>query len=374
MGNANSVWKISETSFPHSGSDEERLKFCLQYAILAPSTYNTQPWYFSISKNKVFLYADRRYALAVIDPDDREMSMACAAALYNLRLAIRAFGYQETTTLLPDKDNADLYASVKIGKRFDKRDEAEEKKDIELFQMITKRHTNRGAFKDKDVPEDILRKLKTAASYEGAALHICNKEERDLVLKLIAEGDHIQNGDKHFRRELAAWTDKRRKDSRDGLPDLGIGYKQIMNSFAPSVARRFEGSDGQAANDIELDKGSPTIAIIGSAKGGLLQRLHVGQAWMRTLLEAEKHGLSISFLNQPCEVPELRLRLHDELSQHGRAHIILRIGYGDSPEFSDRRALESSIVAHEASSSEKSSKTAAKAGFLGKFKKMLSSI
>src|SRR5690606_35655859 len=86
-------WDVLEKDFPHSGAPAEKIKFCLRYAILAHSTYNNQPWYFVVEHDTVSVYADRRYALPVVDPDDRQLVMSCASALYNLRVAIRYFGY-----------------------------------------------------------------------------------------------------------------------------------------------------------------------------------------------------------------------------------------------------------------------------------------
>lgn len=369
-----SAWQITEKNFPRDGSNAEKLEFCIRYAVLAPSTYNTQPWHFVIDQDKVHLLADRRYAVPVIDPDDREMSMSCAAALFNLRLAIRYFGMSEVTTLLPDKQQPDLHATVQLNVQTGiSLSDDDKHREQELFKAITKRHTNRSAFQDKAVPEDILSELKSAATLEGATLHYCNDEERDLVIRLIAEGDHIQSGDKHFRRELAAWTDPRRLESNDGLPHLKLEYKDIMSSLTPSVARRFEGDEGKPANDQELDSGAPVIAILGTPRGGAMQRLQVGQAWMRVLLEAERNGLGVSFLNQPCEVPELRLMLHDELAQHGRAHIIMRIGYGSKPSFTSRRPLEQSVTysSKRGKSSVSTPSKSQKAGIFGKMKKLI---
>ena len=83
------VWDVSEHDFPRTGTLADKLEFCLRYAILAPSTHNNQPWYFVVDNDTVSLYADRRYALPVVDPDDRQLLMSCASALFNLRLAIR---------------------------------------------------------------------------------------------------------------------------------------------------------------------------------------------------------------------------------------------------------------------------------------------
>ena len=41
-------WEVAEADFPAQGSPAEQLRFLLNYAVLAPSRLNTQPWLFSI--------------------------------------------------------------------------------------------------------------------------------------------------------------------------------------------------------------------------------------------------------------------------------------------------------------------------------------
>ncbi len=333
------VWSVSEKDFPHDGNSSEKLAFCLRYAILAPSTYNTQPWFFKIEDNTARIYADRRHALPVIDPDDRELVLACAAALYNLRIAVRAFGYSETTELLPDENNSDLIGRVKIGEKLKEIDE----NDRLLFKAISKRHLNLGSFSERIVPEKSLEALQSAAKQENAWLHICSEAERKIVLRMVAQADQIQNSNKHFRRELASWVNQRRNISGDGMPYLGLDYSDVMDSLSPSIARRFENDTKKPANDEELFNGSPLIAVLGTKTGVDIERVYAGQAMMRVLLQAECEGLAVSTLNQPVEVPELRLCLHDELEQQGRAHMILRIGYGTKPVLGPRRMLSSCL-------------------------------
>lgn len=340
------AWSISETDFPVSGSPAEKLEFCLNYAILAPSTYNNQPWYFKIENNTVSVYCDRRYALPVADPDDRQMMMSCAAALFNLRLAIRYFGYQENTQLLPNAADENLIARVQMVEGPSGISESEK----DLFKAIVNRHHNRGAYKNTPVPADQLSILKNAAKAEGAWLYICEGDERDIVGHMIAEADNIQRSQKPFRRELAAWANERRFVSGDGFPDYARPFKEIVRSTNPRILRRFEAAPGQVVMDEDITAGSPVLAILGSDKGGDAHRLYAGQAFMRVFLQAEALGLSMSTLNQPCEVPELRLRLHDEIEEfQGRAHYVLRIGYSDpAVNYSPRRPLETFIDRSEA--------------------------
>jgi hypothetical protein len=327
-------WNINEADFPREGSDAEKLAFCVRYAVLAPSTYNSQPWHFVVRGSSVYLYADRRFGLPVIDPEDRELVIACGCTLFNLRLAIRSLGYNETTELLPDPDDGDLLARVKLG---EPREPVQSDRD--LFNLITRRHGNRSAFASREVEDEKLRALKAEAAEEGAWLYIPGGVDRKIVIRLIAEGDHIQLSQKKFRRELAGWVHSRRIISGDGMPQEHLTYDDVMNTMGPFAIRRFAMDDRSAADDRELEESSPVIAVLGSKAGGDLERLYTGQALQRLWLRAEKEGLSISTLNQVCETPDLRIRLHDVIKHPGRAQIILRVGYGGRPHFTDRRPM-----------------------------------
>jgi hypothetical protein len=56
------AWKIFEKEFPSTGSNDDKLKFFINYAILAPSDHNTQSWLFDVYNNIIVMYADRTRA------------------------------------------------------------------------------------------------------------------------------------------------------------------------------------------------------------------------------------------------------------------------------------------------------------------------
>src|SRR5690349_13978120 len=95
----------------------ERLRELVKSAVLAPSSHNSQPWIFHIPLTCAFieLYADRTRALPVVDPTDRELTMSCGAALLNLRIAARHAGFTDLVAPLPDPDDRDLLARLRLG-------------------------------------------------------------------------------------------------------------------------------------------------------------------------------------------------------------------------------------------------------------------
>jgi nitroreductase len=181
-------WYISEDCYPTAGEPEEKLRFMLNYAVLAPSGHNTQPWLFSVHDDEVELHADRTHGLPVVDPEDRELIISFGSAPFCLRVAMRHFGCEGEVEDLPDSGDPDLLARVRLGS-----DRSETEEERMLFQAIPKRRSNRGPFEDRQMPERLLYALQAAAGEEAAWLHLVEEEEtKHAIAELIAEGDRIQ--------------------------------------------------------------------------------------------------------------------------------------------------------------------------------------
>jgi hypothetical protein len=317
-------WQISEGAFPKLGTASEKLRFLLNYAVLAPSVHNTQPWLFRIVSDGVELYADRTRALPVVDPEDRELIMSCGAALFNLRIALRHFGYEAVVQAFPEAGKTDLLARVSFGNA-----KLATPEEHALFQAIVKRRTNRMPFEARPVAEALLFEVQAAATKEGAWLHIVlGDDNRNKAADMIAEGDRIQMSDRHFRRELAAWIHSNRTGSHDGTPGYARGFGDLSSYVGPLVVRTFDVGKGQAAKDRQLATGSPVLAVVGTETDTPADWLATGQAMERVLLRARVDDVWASFLNQTIEVPDLRTRLRDLLGRKGYAQLMLRMGYG----------------------------------------------
>jgi hypothetical protein len=293
-----------------------------------------------VHDDEVELRADRTRGLPVVDPEDRELIISCGAALFCLRVAMRHFGFEGEVEVLPDPDDPDLLARVRLGL-----DRSETEEERMLFQAILRRRSNRGPFEDRQVPGRLLSALQAAAGEEGAWLHLVEDEEsKHAIAELIAEGDRIQLADKRFRRELASWVHPNRTKSRDGMPLYAFGFGELMSLAGPFVIRTFDTGNGQAAKDRQLAEGSPVLAILGTEGDASADWVAVGQALSRVLLRARAEEVWTSFLDQPIEVPELRSRLRDTIGQAGLPQLLLRMGYGSEVRPTPRRPVEEVLV------------------------------
>jgi nitroreductase len=318
---------------------EEHLAWAARSAVLAPSSHNTQPWRFNLHGNRIDVLADRARALAVVDPDDRELTISCGAALFHLRVALEQLGWRPSVEILPDSVNTDVIASVRIVER-----QAPSAEIAALFTAIPQRHTNRQPFAEREVDEALVSELQREAHVEGAWLYWARGLYKESVARLIAEGDRLQMADKSFRRELAAWLHPSHAERGDGMWDTR-NQPEIVQHAAPLILRTFDIGGLRAAYDHELAIGSPVLAVLGTEADNERAWIATGQALARVLLFATARGLSASFLNQPCELPPLRQRLHETIGKSGAPQLVLRLGYADPAPAMPRRKL-SDVIRH----------------------------
>lgn len=294
----------------------EQIKSLLSYAVLAPSSHNTQPWRFEIADGAVSIFADRTRALPANDPDDRELTISCGCALMNLRVAAAHEGIGVAFDITPDSGEDDLLAVVSFNE-----ENSSSEGTSGLFNSIEGRRTYRKCFASRDIPAAILDSLSAIASEEGSWLEVIDSEEdRQKVAELVSEGDSIQWSNPSWRRELAAWMHPRQRG--DGLTVPGI-----VAPIAQVVVRTFDMGNGVGAKDKQLADESPVLAVLGTAGDNVADWLAVGQALEKVLLSAHSQGLQASYLNQPIQVASLRPKLQNLLSQQGFPQILLRLGF-----------------------------------------------
>lgn len=303
--------------FPLDGSPEAKWHCLLSYAVLAPSNRNSQPWRWHINADAIELYADRTRALPYLDPDNRELTMSCGAALLHLRVAIRHFGYEDEVEILPDRDDSDLLAVVRLGKEYSASPD-----DERIFAAIPARRTNRHPFLERELPAALQTELRSAAGEEGASLlWIEELEARMAIIDLIARSDQEQGRDPQFLQETANWIRPNRSPSDDGIPQHAWGGGGLVSHYAKDT--------GVAMGDKDrlLAWSAPVIAVLETADDTPRDWLMGGQALARVLLRAAAEGVQASFFNGPVEVVAMWPQLHHILQHAGVPQMILRLGY-----------------------------------------------
>lgn len=329
------AWDVPTQRAPEALTPNGRLRAAVRWAVLAPSGHNSQPWRFVVRDEALELRADRSRRLPLADPDDRELAIACGAALMNARLALRHLGDEPVVQLLPEPGDRDLLARVTLGAPA-----VDAAADAALFVAIGHRRTNRAAYEPRDIPGDLLVQLVREVAAEGAWLQLLTEQAQRWELgSLVEEADRVQYADPAFRRELASWI-RTNHEAPDGIRAYGLGMSDTRALGHRFAVRLLDIGRSRGARDRSLVEEAPVAVVLGTDGDSPADWLRAGQALQRMLLRARSESVWAAFHNQPVQVRPLRTRLATTIGRQGHPQVVLRLGYGPAPRPEPRRPAE----------------------------------
>jgi nitroreductase len=317
-----------------NGTPGPALLECLRAAVAAPSIHNTQPWRFRLRGEAIEVLADRRRQLVTLDPAGREMLVSVGAAVFNLRLAVRAHGREPRVRLLPDPAEPDLAATVDTSRTATGASAA-----TALAAAIPRRHTNRRPFANRPVPYGTLEELAGTATAEGATLLVADPALRSGILSLTRTAETRLRTNPRYRAELAAWTTPGGVGRRDGVPREALGPRDPHSAIP---LRDFALGHGFPTASVAFEP-EPTLILLFTAGDTRADWLRAGAALQRVLLTATRRGLAATPLSQLLEIPRLRGLLADAVTGQV-VQTILRIGYTTTPALPTPRRPLSEVV------------------------------
>lgn len=288
----------------------------IRLACRAPSVHNTQPWRWRVDGSRIQLRADRERQLAISDPDGRNLTISCGAALHHLAVASAGVGRALVVTRLPDDNDPDLLAVAELGCPM-----PISPADAELLEALRRRVTDRRRFTSWPVPEERLDKLAVDDERWGTrilALH--GEAARDTLERLVNRAMEVQGGDSRYADEQRQWTGR---TSSDGVPTDSLP----PHEHAAERRDRFDRVVGRLAGATSLERSDGVLAIC-TARNDVRAWLDAGEAlsalWLRTTVA----GLSLMPLSQVIEVEETRQALFDQLFfAMARPQLLVRIGW-----------------------------------------------
>ena len=298
------------------------------HAVRAPSVLNSQPWRFVVDGDTLHLYADRSRQLEALDPDGRELTISCGAALFYLRTAAQHAGWTPELAILPSAETPDLLASVTL------RPGPPPPGDDRLFRALSLRSTNRLPFTSDPVPASVLQTMAETAAAYGATLHIFDTEaQRRALASLVSESVLAQSQDGAVVADIQAWLRPTSDPRPDGVKDevQGAWDRHAMMRTPPASV---------AAYKARLVREAPSVLVLTTASDDAKAWLAAGQALAHALVLAADHGLAASYANEPVEVSTVRTRIADRVGDQV-PQILFRMGTPEvEPETARRRASD----------------------------------
>ena len=309
----------------------------LATAARAPSIFNTQPWLFGLTPYTIELYADPSRKLSA-DLTGREMLISCGAALFGLRLAIRALGYQPVVSLLPQPERPSVLASVRLGERSPMTDG-----ERRMISALPHRHTHRGAYVSGPLPRGLLIGLQHDAVAEHAALAIVDRPvDFTHLAAIVARAAGALDADSRSRADVGRWVRSAGSSATDGVPAWAIA------SSSGSQPGRLAQRDFDLGRGIGLPESAgalplATVILLTSAdtKGDWLR---AGQALHRVLAHAAASWVFATLYSQPLESAPTRALIRSRLRLAGAPQLLLQLGLAGTTRPTARRAPADMMV------------------------------
>ena len=324
------AWDVKESDFPTNSSSVEKLTFLLNYAILAPSSHNSQPWMFNVSEGDIRVFADKSRWLKVADADRREQYLSLGCALENLIIAAEHFGYNCNVSYFPGPDDHVATVSLLTTSR--------PTSDSRLFYAITSRQTNRNPYEPQAISEADLETIKSLSSDPDVGIFIT----RDSAIKksfrdLVVQANGIQYSDVNYKSELGHW-----------LGQGVMGPTGIEAKMAQLAVVFLDVGPEQTKKDADLINSTLYLGFISTANNDSISSIKAGRTLERFWLAATALGISLHPMSQALEVQQTKANLTGFLpagSGMMQVQQAFRLGYAKpATEHSTRRPLQEVLI------------------------------
>lgn len=315
-------WLVDFDDFYKQKTLSERLAFLVRFAILAPSSHNSQPWRFAVRENTIELLPEPSRRLLASDSDDRQLFISLGCALENLLVAADYYHFETRVDYLPS-DAPQIAARV----FFEPRASSARDKDHLIFS-IEKRRTNRQPYESM-TPSPLFEKWLGEQSIDGMRLDLIARDPmREHVAKLGLEAGIAIMDDDGFRRELANYVKPNTTDSKIGMPGFAFGMPLPASFLMKYAVRRFNVNRlKRSAERKILSHATPAFVAISGVRDDRGGWLRTGRLFDRIALKAHGLGMAIAPLMAVIAHSPSRLELQKLLQTDLLPQFLFRVGY-----------------------------------------------
>lgn len=314
------TWEIKKEEFPHRGSLIEKIKFVLSYAILAPSTHNSQPWLFKIGEDSVKIYYDKNLKLPEADPKGRDLYISMGCMLENLLIAASYFGiYKGIRIQLRDNFIGEIFF------------QNEERPNIEvgwLIDAIPVRINARGLFENRSLPENISGELARLNGDGRIKIDfVTDKRKINELSSLTAAGLRLAYKKPSFRKEMSRWMHNNLSAKKYGLPGYSLRMPFLLSFIIPTLVKFFDISPLLAMLNYRSMSSVPFVSVLSSDESNPEIWLAIGRLAERQMLYLNSQGIRTSVFVASIEINSLYKKVQEVLDSRLTPQFLFCAGY-----------------------------------------------
>lgn len=317
------AWNINIDDFYKITDEKEKIKFLLNFAVLAPSSHNSQPWGFRVGNDSIEVFLEERRKLVYGDKNNRQAYISIGCAIENIKIAADYFNNECQVILLEDEKNNHV-ATIIIKSK----DIATKQLSDHSILAILERSTNRSKYSNDLPPADFISKIEYYSNDEVKVFVITDKNKINKIADVVLNASTIEMENINFRKELCKYVKNNLTNSALGIPAFGMGIPMLISFLVPKMVKYFNMSKFSKKDDEKLLKEyTPVMVIIATKEDNKKQWIQSGRIYENIALEANKNRMSTSVLAAPIETEDFYKDLQNILSTNFRPQIFFRIGY-----------------------------------------------
>jgi len=319
-------WAVRADDYPDAASIESQARFLLRFAILAPSTFNSQPWKCRLQGNRVEVYLDRARMPVRSDKAGRFAHISIGCFVRNLLIAAEHYGWRTRLALAPtDGGGFDGVASVELVARDGPGGRGE------LLRAARERATNRSPSAERAIPSEVVADIQ-GLTREGAALDLLDGKRADALVALSLAADREIWADPAFRKEQSGWVRHNLTRAYDGMPGFGVGIGLTRSFSGKRLMLSPAFAELQARKNAAALRSSPLYAVL-SSREDPANWIRVGMAYEMISLRLALAGIAAPPMGQFIESDGARRDLGELVATEGSAlpQMFFRLGYPTRP-------------------------------------------
>ena len=329
------TWRHSSAPLTEKAALQREL---VRHAILAPSSHNTQCWKFRLEANAISILPDLARRCPAVDPDDHHLYVSLGCAAENLVHAAAAYGLHAQAR----------YEAAGAGEVRIAFDGAKPVRSA-LFEAIPRRQCTRGEYDGRPLSAQDLNLLAQAGGGRGVRVMLLTERAKlDSVLDYVVQGNTAQVNDRAFVDELKHWirfSEAEAVEKGDGLFARSSGNPTLPRWLGERIFRYVFTAKAENEKYVKQMRASSGVAVFVAEKNDRAHWIEAGRCYERFALQAAAQGIRNAFLNQPVEVPWLRMQFAAFLGIGAqRPDLIVRFGRGPALPSSLRRPVEAVLI------------------------------
>ncbi len=317
------AWSVDVADFEKLETEVEKVKFLINFAVLAPSSHNSQPWEFKIkNENTISVFINPARRLPQSDVNNRQLYISLGCAITNILVAADYYGYSSEVHLLPESTESELVAEINFKKKSARR------VSDHLIFSIAQRTNNRNKYEMRLPPSEFLREITQLETADIEIKIVSDQREKDELADAVLTAGEIAMEDKKFRQELSGYVKSNITKEKTGMPGFGLGIPTPPSLLASLMVRFLNMNRLTRKKDEKLLKiHTPLFVVICTKNDNPLNWLKAGEIYQRIALIATRQKLQTAVWAAAIQIGSYYQVLQKILNTTLRPQVFFRLGY-----------------------------------------------